>query len=46
MTLYLIAGFTIALAVVGLIVAIRERPHDRAHTYPPGSVERRTLETR
>lgn len=43
-TLYLIAGFTIALAVIGLARALRERPAERARGYPLGSYERTTLE--
>lgn len=46
MTLYIIAGFTIALAVVGLAVSMRETKTERAQTYPEGSRERRSLEGR
>lgn len=44
MTIYLIAGVVIPLALCGITYAIRVRPRDRAETYPLGSSERRILE--
>lgn len=44
MTLYSIAAAVIAVALIALLVAIRERPQDRATSYPSGSAERRALE--
>ncbi|MFC8182430.1 hypothetical protein ACFULT_26460 [Rhodococcus sp. NPDC057297] len=44
MTIYLIAGVVIPLALCGITYAIRDRPRDRAETYPLGSSERRSLE--
>lgn len=44
MTLYLIAGITIACAAIGLAVCMRETKAERAQQYPLGSTERRILE--
>lgn len=42
--IYLIASAVIALAVIGLRIALRDNTSDRALGYSPGSYERRTLE--
>lgn len=44
MTLYILAGLTIAFAVIGLARALREPDVVRAQQYPLGSAERRSLE--
>ena len=44
MILYLFASAAIALGIIGLAIAMREKPLARARAYPQGSYERRTLE--
>lgn len=40
----LIASAAIALGIIGLAIALRESPADRALGYPQGSCERDALE--
>ncbi|MGV8874838.1 MAG: hypothetical protein ACOH2Q_20075 [Rhodococcus sp. (in: high G+C Gram-positive bacteria)] len=44
MIFYLAASAVIALGIIGIAIALYEKPSDRARGYPQGSYERRTLE--
>lgn len=46
MTLYVVCGVTIVVAVLVIAFCLREKSWERAETYPLGSSERRALEIR
>lgn len=44
MSLYVVCGVTIVVAVLAIAFCLREKNWERAETYPLGSSERRALE--